>query len=184
MKRTILLASAALMSLGLATAVAPHAGSAEAATTAAATMAAPSAQDFVTMAASSNMFEIESSKAALQKAKSAEVKHFAQKMIEDHTKAAKQMMATVQKSGGKLAMPMKMDPKHAGMMSTLDAGAAASFEKQYVMAQVQAHDEAVMLFSAYATGGDDPALKAFAAKTLPVLQQHQRMIHSISQKMS
>src|SRR5690349_10191595 len=50
-------------------------------------------QEFAAMAAGSNMFEIESSKLALQKASLQPTKDFAQHMIDDHTKAGEEMRA-------------------------------------------------------------------------------------------
>jgi putative membrane protein len=46
--------------------------------------------------------------------------------------------------------------------------------------QTQAHKEAVALFSAYANSGDDPAMKEFAKKTLPVLQMHERHVKDLA----
>ena len=48
---------------------------------------APSTQDFVTEAAMGGMFELESSKLAVQKA-DGPVKEFASQMVSDHTKAS------------------------------------------------------------------------------------------------
>ena len=48
--------------------------------------------EFTKMAGSSNEFEIESSRLAVEQASSADVKAFARQMIEDHTKAGKAMM--------------------------------------------------------------------------------------------
>ena len=45
-----------------------------------------SARDFVHKASIANQFEIESSQLALDKAQSSEVKSFAQRMVDDHTK--------------------------------------------------------------------------------------------------
>jgi putative membrane protein len=132
---------------------------------------------FVTKAASSNMFEIESSKVALQKAKNAEVKSFAQQMITDHTKAGKDMMAVAPDA------PKAMDAAHMAMVKDLQEASADKFDAEYVDAQVKAHDEAVALFTKYADDAQDPKLKAFAAEKLPVLKQHQEHVKALNAKM-
>ncbi|MER9544787.1 DUF4142 domain-containing protein [Mesorhizobium sp. M0437] len=52
--------------------------------------------------------------------------------------------------------------------------------RKYIDMQTQAHKEAVALFSAYANSGDDPAMKEFAKKTLPVLQMHERHVKDLA----
>ena len=56
----------------------------------------------------------------------------------------------------------------------------ADFVKKYRSDMVGEHEAAVSLFQRYAAGGDNPALKDWAGKTLPTLQQHL----AIAQKLS
>jgi putative membrane protein len=180
MSRSLLLAGAAALIFASPLAVIPHAGLAPVAI--AATMAAPAAQDFVTRAGQANMFEIQSSQLALTKAQGPDVKKFAQKMIDDHTKAGKMMKAVVAKSGGQLQVPTDINADQKGTLDVLNSASGPDFDKQYVAAQVKAHDEAVALFSSYAKGGDQKALEVFARRTLPTLRIHRKMIHGISAK--
>ncbi len=123
---------------------------------------------FVKVVTSSNAFEIESSKLAEQKAKDADVKEFAVAMIKDHTMAAEEM-----KKAAKLDdVPAKLSPKHAAMLDLLKGASEQDFQSLYIGMQTTAHMEAVTLFATYAKGGDDEAVKAFAAKTLPKLKMH------------
>jgi putative membrane protein len=127
-------------------------------------------ETFLTKVPSSNAFEIESSRLALEKASNDQVKQFAQMMIDDHTKAGEAFKAAVEKSGR--TMPGDaLEERHQQMLETL-SGQDQNFDAAYVQAQFQAHNEAVSLFSAYAGSGDDEALRAFAVETLPKLEQH------------
>jgi putative membrane protein len=130
------------------------------------------AEQFVAAAVPSNLFEIQSSELALQNATSAPVKQFAQQMIADHTAAGERLQAVLAQSGAADAPPMSLDPPHEAMMTQLQNASGESFDITYINLQLQAHEEAVSLFSAYASSGDDQALRAFAAETLPVLQHH------------
>lgn len=62
----------------------------------------PKTQDFVTLAAQSDMLEIEASKLALTKAESAKTKEFADKMIKDHT-ATSNSLGNVESAAGHAA---------------------------------------------------------------------------------
>lgn len=123
---------------------------------------------FVKVVTSSNAFEIESSKLAEQKVKDVDVKEFAAAMIKDHTMAAEEL----QKAAKLDDAPAKLSPKHAAMLELLKGASDKDFQPLYIEMQTTAHMEAVTLFATYAKGGDDEAVKAFAAKTLPKLEMH------------
>ncbi len=57
-------------------------------------------------------------------------------------------------------------------MGDLNAASNEDFDKTYANQQVDGHQEAVDLFDSYAKKGDNAALKQFAQKTLPVIQEH------------
>jgi putative membrane protein len=132
-----------------------------------------SARQFVAKAAVGNLFEVETSKLATAKSQSPDVKKFAQMMIEDHTKAGSELKALVGKGDtGQLAVPTKLDRPHAQKLEQLEAAAGSEFDQSYKQMQLEAHREAVALFSSYAQTGDNAELKQWAGKTLPTLQKH------------
>lgn len=105
-----------------------------------------SAQQYVEMAASSDMFEIESSKLAMTMGQSAPVKEFANHMVSDHGKTSMDLMAAAKAE--KIDVPKAMMPKHAEMVAKLKAADASSFDALYVQMQTMAHEEAVALHTA------------------------------------
>jgi putative membrane protein len=143
---------------------------------------AKTAEEFAAMAASSDMFEIQSSELALQKAVSPEVKEFAQMMINDHTTASKNLMAAAQQDG--VSVPAEMTTRHTATVGALgDLSGAGGFDAKYIEEQVAAHREALALMTAYAEGGDSPALKAHAQKTAPVIQMHFEHVQKLGDAM-
>lgn len=134
------------------------------------------ASDFVTIAAMSGKFEIDSSKLALSNASSDGIKAFAQKMVDDHTKASEELKAAAKAAGVEAKEPDQLDPRHQQLMDRLSQSQGASFDQAYVEIQGQAHQEAVALFSSYSNKGDNQPLKDFAAKTLPTLENHLAMV--------
>jgi putative membrane protein len=140
---------------------------------------APKTQDFVTLAAQSDMLEIESSKLALTKADSAKAKQFADKMIKDHTATSNELKALV--AGGKVpaSLPPTLDKAHQEKLDKLSKLNGRDFTKEYDDMQVAAHKDAVSLFERYSKEGDNVELKAFAAKHLPHLQEHLKMAQAL-----
>jgi len=136
---------------------------------------APKTQDFVTIATQSDMLEIESSKLALRKADSDKSKKFAEHMIKDHTATSTELKGLVSGGTVKAAAPASLDKAHQEKLDKLAKLDGKDFTKQYNDLQQSSHKDAVSLFERYAKEGDDPALKAFAAKHLPNLKQHLEM---------
>lgn len=129
----------------------------------------PKTADFVTEAAQSDMFELESSKLAASKAQG-EVKAFADQMVKDHTKTTTELKPLAQKANAQL--PADMASSQKSMLNKLNRLNGQDFTKQYMDDQVSAHKDAVSLFQRYGKGGDNKELAAWASKTLPTLQHH------------
>ncbi len=128
---------------------------------------------FVENAAMSDMFEIESSRVALDKAERDDVKRFAQHMVDDHTKMSSEMKTLVQRLNlPDVKVPGSLDRKHAKQIEKLKSASGAKFDSAYIDAQVKGHNDAVKLFKSYAQSGDNPELKAAAEKNLPMIQSH------------
>lgn len=157
-------------------------------TAAPATSAAPAATSvtdpaqFAAMASISNLFELESSTLAIERATDPEVKAFAEQLIADHTKAAQDLTAAAQAEG--LAPENELDERHQEMLDNLSGLQGEEFDAAYIQAQVQAHDEAVALFETYSTNGAEGELKAFATATLPVLKEHQEHVRGLAGQQS
>jgi putative membrane protein len=139
---------------------------------------APSTEDFVMQASASDMFEIESSKLAVQKGDE-QTKVFAQQMITDHEKTSAEMKAML--AGGKVkGTPVTaLTEDHKEEVDGLAKLSGAEFKEEYFDDQVDAHEDAVDLFKRYAEGGENPELKSWAAKTLPALEHHYKMAQDL-----
>jgi putative membrane protein len=136
---------------------------------------APKTEDFVTEAAASDIFEIESSKLAVERSQHPATKTFAQQMISDHTRTSEELKALV--SGGKVkaTVPTAMSSSQQSMLDALAKLQGDDFTKQYHSDQEDAHEDAVDLFKRYGDEGDNAELKAWAAKTRPALEHHLQM---------
>jgi putative membrane protein len=139
----------------------------------------PSTADFVKKAAISGMFEVQSSELALRKRVPAD-RRFAEDMIRDHEHIAAQLKHLVRADHVKAQIPAALDGEHKKMLDQLRGETGATFDKDYDAMQQKGHREAVSLFQSYSQSGDNPALKQWAAKTLPTLQSHLDMAEKLS----
>lgn len=132
---------------------------------------------FAREAAAMNQAEIQLGKDAADHATTPAVKQFAQKMVDDHTKAGDQLKNIVDPL--KIDLPGDMDSAHNSFKSALDDLKGADYERAYVQAMVTDHALAITLFQDEAKNGNNAQLKAFAQQTLPILQQHETEVRHL-----
>ena len=135
----------------------------------------PTTPDFVKEAAISDMFEIETSKLAVDRADGAS-KTFASQMVQDHTKTSTELKGMAPSNA---PIPTALDSSHQSKLDKLKGMNGGDFTKQYNDMQVTAHKEAVSLFERYGKGGDNEKLKAWANTTLPALRHHLEMAQAM-----
>lgn len=138
----------------------------------------PTTQDFITQAAISDLFEINSAKLAQSKGNPGE-KQFAEQMISDHTKTSSELKRMVTGANFKADIPNQLDSAHQSKLDKLSDARGEDFSSLYASQQVDAHKDAVSLFERYAKGGDVAELKDWAGKTLPALRHHLEMAQKL-----
>src|SRR5947209_3949370 len=104
----------------------------------AASTPAVSADQFVTQAANSGMFEVQSSQAAETKSQDQKIRDFAQRMVQDHTKANDQLKS----AAGNHTVPTSLDQEHSSMLQQLQQASGADFNRKYVQMQYDGHEKA------------------------------------------
>ncbi|MEO8257677.1 MAG: DUF4142 domain-containing protein [Acidobacteriota bacterium] len=139
-------------------------------------------QAFVVQTAKSGMAEVELGKLASEKASSAKVKAFAQRMVTDHGKAGDELKALA--ATKQIVLPAMPDPEHKAMHDRLAQLSGAEFDRAYVREMVAGHRKAVDSFTMESTSGKDNDLKAWAMKTLPTVREHLRMIEELDKDAS
>jgi len=136
---------------------------------------------FATEAALGNMTEVKLGQMAADKATKPEVKEFGQRMVTDHTKANDDLKSVA--SAQKIDLPTSLDAKHQAVVDRLSKLSGAEFDRAYVKDMVRDHDADVKAFQHQSQYGQDSALRDYAARTLPTLQDHQKQIHDIDRRL-
>ena len=136
---------------------------------------------FAKEAAFGGLAEVELSKIG-QKSENADVKRFADRMVQDHTAANEQLMQIA--NALDLELPKALDPEHQRIREKLETLHGKAFDDQYMRDMVADHDKVVRLFQQEERSGQDAELKQFAQKTLPTLEEHQKMAVELSHKLS
>jgi putative membrane protein len=135
-------------------------------------------QTFVKKAAQGGMAEVMLGKLAEQKAASADIKKFGTRMVTDHGKANKELIAICVKE--KFDVPKEIGKEHKEIMDKLAKLSGAEFDREYMLHMVKDHEEDAAEFADASKSLKNEELRKFAAKTLPVIQEHLKLAKQIS----
>lgn len=128
-------------------------------------------EQFVKMASSSNSLEIALGGQAVQKGNAESVKMFGKKMSEHHGKASSELADLAKSKGWKL--PQKLERAHQEEVDKLARLNGEKFDREFAVAMLKSHQEAVALFENASGNSDlDADLKRWASEKLPTLKAH------------
>lgn len=136
-------------------------------------------QQFADTAAASDMFEVESSKLAQDKAESAAIKEFAAMMVKDHTNSTAKLKDAAGKAEPAITPNPAMNTEQTANLEALRGANGVAFDTLYKQLQVAAHQQALTALQGYAASGDVPSLKTFASETAKVVEGHLKHANSL-----
>jgi putative membrane protein len=125
---------------------------------------------FAAKAGAGGMMEVQLGTLAQTSALNPRVKNFGKMMVNDHSKANKELTALA--SGKNFNIPSTMPVPLQNHINELKKFKAEEFDKRYMDMMVDDHKEDISLFEEAAANSKDADIKAFAAKTLPILKMH------------
>ena len=128
---------------------------------------------FLKKVAEHGMAEVDLANLAREKAMRDEVRQFADRMVADHTKANDEVTALATSNNVKL--PAGPDKKHAKAKDKLAKLSGPDFDREYMRMMLKDHKEDVEDFRKQAKSKHPNDVNAFAAKTLPTLEEHLAM---------
>jgi predicted outer membrane protein len=137
----------------------------------------------ITDMAIANMAEVETGKLALSKSQNAEVKTFAQQMIDDHGKALSEVQTLAQSKG--VTLPTELDAKHTAMAAKLEKLSGDAFDKAYMkQAGLNDHKATHTKLQKISKSAKDADVKAAADRTIPTVEQHLKAAEQMSKAKS
>lgn len=130
----------------------------------------PADQAYVQNAAMSDLFEIETSRLALEKATLPSIKTYAQMMIDEHGQSSEELKAAAQAAG--VPVPAALPADKLAKVEALRRLQGAEFDRQYLADQRSAHQETLAKVNAYLAAGTPGPLRDHASKLTGVVQKH------------
>jgi putative membrane protein len=141
---------------------------------------------FARAAALGGMAEIQLGKLAGARASNEVVKAFGERMVVQHGAAGDQLKAAAQKEN--ITLPASPDSKEQQIYDRLARLSGSAFDRAYAKDMVEDHEKDLADFQNEANNGQDENIKAFAAQTIPMIQEHlnqaRDMLKTVSQQTS
>ena len=134
---------------------------------------------FAAQAAQGGMLEVKLADLALQKSNNAQVKAFARKMKEDHTKANEKLKDIV---GSNQQLPTNLTAEQQEQVNNLQSKSGTAFNKAYADTMVQDHQKDVSEFEKASSDAPTAQLRNFASQTLPTLKEHLKLAQQLQSK--
>jgi len=132
-------------------------------------------EKFIMEAAKGGHHEVEMGRIGIEKATNPSVKEFAQKIVDDHTKANSELEFLAQQKGVTLPSSNAKDSS----VNKLSKASGANFDREFMNKMVADHQKDIAAFEKEANSGSDPEVKNWASKTLPTLRSHLDQAKSI-----
>lgn len=133
--------------------------------------------EFAAKAAADNMTEVALGGLGVERASSADVKQFAQRMIDDHTQALDELRNLASRRS--LALPDAAGKSQQSAERKLGKLSGPAFDREFMEVMIKNHNDALDLFQHEAVHGDDVEMKQSAAKTVDAIKEHLRMAREI-----
>jgi putative membrane protein len=128
-------------------------------------------QQFLDMAAQTDMVEANLGQLAQTDASGQAVKDYAQMLVTDHTADYQQLSSIA--SQASLTVPSAIDAEHnKAMIAPFQNLKGAQFDHRYIMEMIAGHTKAIEIYKKEASDAQNPALKTYAQQTLPTLEKH------------
>lgn len=134
-------------------------------------------RNFIENAMHSNHGELALAKIAQEKASSDQVKQFAKKLLDDHSKAGSELETIVSRLGYTPSKKAMREPREVKKFANMSG---ERFDREFARQMVKDHKKTVDLFEDQAQDGQTQELWQFAQKTLPTLQEHLRMSQQLA----
>lgn len=135
---------------------------------------------FLTTAAKRQQSEIQLSQLAAERSESEPVKQFAQRMVQDHTKANQEISKLAETLG--ITLPTSSGGRSHKETGKLTALSGLAFDRAYLKHEMADHKKNVSDFAAKSKTLKNTQVRQWASATLPVLKEHLSLVKGLASK--
>jgi putative membrane protein len=133
---------------------------------------------FVKKAMQGSIAQVQLGQLTLQKSSNDQVKKFAQKMIDDHTKLNEQMKPVAQQL--RVDIPTEVSKKDKSLIGKMQTLSGPAYDQAYIKDMVKDHKQDLNEFQMEASNGHDPSVKDAAMQGSKIISDHLQMAQQLA----
>ena len=137
-------------------------------------------RSFAIAAATAGKHEVALGRLAAERASNADVKAFANRMVQDHTRAGDELMQINSRRG--ITVPAEEDATFKQKVDRLTGLKGAEFDRAYMSEMVAGHTMMEEKVSGFVSSGNNADLKGWASKAQPTVREHLKLAQDLAAK--
>ena len=137
---------------------------------------------FIQAAAQGGMTEVKLGELASRAGQRDDVKQFGQRMVKEHGGINDDLKALAAQKG--VTLPDILDAEHQGMVDKMSALSGSDFDNAYIAGMIKDHKTDAKAFKAESSATKDTDVKGFVDKTIPVVNEHLKVITAMKKQRS
>jgi putative membrane protein len=138
--------------------------------------------NFIQAAAQGGMTEVKLGELASSTGQRDDVKQFGQRMVKEHGGINDDLKALAAQKG--VTLPDSLDAEHQGVVDKMSALSGSDFDNAYIASMIKDHKTDAKAFKAESSATKDTDVKGFVDKTIPVVNEHLKLITAMKNQRS
>jgi putative membrane protein len=135
---------------------------------------------FVNKAADDGQSELQIAQLAAQRATNAEVRSFAQKLVDDHTKVNSELMALASQE----SVDIDTDDDKDRAYKRLNKKSGMEFDQEFVEHMIDEHEKDIKMFEKASSDAKDAEVRSFASRHVGSLREHLHQAQNLRQTLT
>ena len=136
--------------------------------------------NFIQAAAQGGMTEVKLGELASRTGQRDDVKKFGQRMVKDHTGVNDDLKALAAQKG--VTLSDSLDADHQKVVDKMSALSGSDFDNAYIAGMIKDHKSDAKAFKAESSATKDTEVKGFVDKTIPVVNEHLKVITAMKKQ--
>jgi putative membrane protein len=136
--------------------------------------------NFIQAAAQGGMTEVKLGELASRTGQRDDVKQFGQRMVKEHDGINDDLKTLAAQKG--VTLPDLLDAEHQGIVDKMSALSSSDFDNAYTASMIKDHKTDAKAFKAESSATTDADVKGFVDKTIPVVNEHLKLITAMKKQ--
>ncbi len=127
-------------------------------------------EEFATKMVDCNRCELDLAKQAAKKASSADVRNYAQMLVEDHEKMSKDLKSFI--ADKKIGIVTGTSKEHKEQLAELTKATGKDYDQKFLQTMIENHEKVLKTLKSCSKDSRDASVRDICEKSIPTIQKH------------